>query len=173
MPFIDNGRISVMGGSHGANVSSRLVSRVDAARAVLCAPAALDLIEVKKAVTAGKEPVVQILKRMIADTEKERSAMLEEVGQNPAKFGHSSAITEVAGSRCPLLIINGRNDDNSPPSVIATYVAKLRSAGKRVETYEPDNGPHGFYFGRPEIPEWHESTRRAVAFFQEQFANAK
>jgi dipeptidyl aminopeptidase/acylaminoacyl peptidase len=173
MPFIDRGRIGLMGGSHGANVSSRLVSRVDAAGAVLCAPAALDLIEVKKAVTAGKEPVVQILKRMIADTEKERSAMLEEVGQNPAKFGHSSAITEVAGARCPLLIINGRNDDNSPPSVIATYVAKLRSAGKRVETYEPDNGPHGFYFGRPEIPEWHESTRRAVAFFQEQFANAK
>jgi len=77
---------------------------------------------------------------------------------------------EAAGVRCPILIINGRNDDNSPPSIIATYVAKLRAAGKQVETYEPDNGPHGFYFGRPELPESKEAAQRAVAFFKQQFA---
>jgi endo-1,4-beta-xylanase len=38
-----------------------------------------------------------------------------------------------------------------------------------VETYLPDNGPHGFYFRRPEIPEWKESTRRAVEFFRRRF----
>jgi len=70
MPFIDSKRLGLLGGSHGANVSSRLASRLDVVGAVLCAPAAIDLIEVKKAVTAGKEPVVQILKRMIADMEK-------------------------------------------------------------------------------------------------------
>ncbi len=169
MPFIDAKRIGLMGGSHGANVSSRLVSRLDVAGAVLCAPAAIDLIEIKKAVTAGKEPVVQILKKLIGDMEKERGAPAEEIEKDAAKFGYSSALTEASGVRCPILIINGKNDDNSPPSVIAAYVAKLRAADKQVETYEPDNGPHGFYFGRPELPESKEAAKRAVAFFKAQF----
>jgi dipeptidyl aminopeptidase/acylaminoacyl peptidase len=170
MPFVDAKRIGLMGGSHGANVSSRLVSRVDVAGAVLCAPAAMDLIEVKKAATAGKEPVVKILTKLVGDMEKERGATAEEIAKNPAKYGYSSAMTEVEGVRCPIFVINGRNDDNSPPSIIAAYVGKLKAAGKQVETYEPDNGPHGFYFGRPDIPEYKESMRRAVAFFKERFA---
>jgi dipeptidyl aminopeptidase/acylaminoacyl peptidase len=169
-PFVDPNCIGLLGGSHGANVSSRLISRVDVAGAVLCAPAALDLIEVKRAVTAGKEPVVQILKRLIADTEAARGAKVEEIAKDPKRYDYASAMTETASVRCPVLIINGRNDDNSPPSVIATYVGKLRAAGKQVDTYEPDNGPHGFYFGRPELPESHEAAKRAVAFFKEQFA---
>src|SRR5207245_9469733 len=34
------------------------------------------------------------------------------------------------------------------------------------------NGPHGFYFGRPELPESKEAARLAVAFFQERFKQA-
>lgn len=170
LPFIDPQRVGLMGGSHGANVSSRLVSRVNVGGAVLCAPAAIDLIEVNKAAVAGKEPVVQILKKLVGDMEKERGAKAEEIAKDPAKFGYSSAMTETAGVRCPILIINGRNDDNSPPSVIAAYVARLKAVGKQVETYEPDNGPHGFYFGHPDLPESQEAAKRAVAFFKEQFA---
>jgi acetyl esterase/lipase len=157
-----------MGGSHGAQVGSRVASRVDLSGAILCAPAALDLIEVKKAFGRG-EKLVSILNKMVADMEKERGAPAEEIENNPAKYGYSSALTEAAQVRCPILIINGRNDDNSPVSIIDVYVKKLRAAGKQVETYLPDNGPHGFYFGRPDIPEWKESTRRAVAFFRERF----
>src|SRR6516164_7843564 len=62
MPFIDPGRLGFLGGSHGANVASRLIARVDARGVVLCAPAALDLIEVKKAPGRG-EAIVPILKR--------------------------------------------------------------------------------------------------------------
>ncbi len=169
MPFIDPARIGLLGGSHGANLSSRLLSRVDAKGAVLCAPAAIDMIEVKKAI-GRKEPVVQILGRMIADMEKEKGATMEEIEKDPAKFGYSSAFTEVAQARCPILIINGRNDSSSPVSVIDAYVSKLRAASKRVETYLPDNGPHGFYFGHPDIPESKEAARRAVAFFQQCFS---
>ena len=47
------------------------------------------------------------------------------------------------------------------------WAEKLRAAGKEVETYMPENAPHGFYFrssreARPE--ETKESTRRVVAF---------
>jgi endo-1,4-beta-xylanase len=168
LPFIDSRRVGLMGASHGGNVLSRVISRADAAGAVLCAPAAFDLIEVKKAAGRG-EPVVPILKKLIADMEKKHGASAEEIARDPAKYGYSSALTEADKVRCPVLIINGRNDDNSPVSTIDTYVKKLRAAGKQVETYLPENGPHGFYFGRPDGPEWKESTQRAVAFFQKCF----
>jgi endo-1,4-beta-xylanase len=169
LPFVDPNRIGLLGGSHGANLGSRLASRVDVCSVILCAPAALDLIEVKKAV-GRSEPVVGILKKLIAEMEKRHGAAAEEIEKEPAKYDYRSALTETAQVRCPILIINGRNDDNSPTSVIDAYVQRLRTAGKPVETYLPDNGPHGFYFGRPAIPEYAESTRRAVAFLQQRFA---
>ena len=168
-PFIDPARVGLLGGSHGAQVSSRLVSRVDTRGAILCAPAALDLIEVKKAFTRG-EKLVGILNKMVGDMEAKLGAKAEEIEKDPAKHGYSSALTEISQVRCPILIVNGKNDDNSPPSIIDVYVKKLRAAGKQVETYLPDNGPHGFYFGRPDIPESKEAARRAVDFFQRQFA---
>jgi hypothetical protein len=48
-------------------------------------------------------------------------------------------------------------------------VARLSAAGKQVETYQPANGPHGFYFGRPDIPETKEAPRLAVEFFRKCF----
>jgi endo-1,4-beta-xylanase len=169
LPFIDARRVGMLGGSHGANVASRVVSRADLKGAILCAPAALDLIEVKKAAGRG-EPVVPILKKLIADMEGRHGARAEVIEKDPAKFGYSSALTEAAKVRCPLLIVNGRNDDNSPVSVIDAYVKRLRGAGKQVETYLPKNGPHGFYFGRPPLPESEEATRLAVAFFRKHLA---
>jgi acetyl esterase/lipase len=170
MPFIDSRRVGLMGTSHGAQLSSRLVSRVDSSGVILCAPAAMDLIEVKKAVVERKEKLVRILMKLVGDMEEKYGAKAEEIEKDTAKFGYSSALTEVAQVRSPILIINGRNDDNSPVSIIDLYVAKLRAAGKQVETYLPDNGPHGFYWGHPDIPETKEAARRAVAFFQKQFA---
>lgn len=169
LPFIDPNRVGLMGGSHGANVASKMISRIDTQGAILCAPAAIDLIEVKKAVGRG-EPVVQILKRLIGDMEKKYGAPAEEIEKDPAKFGYSSAFTQAANVRCPVLLINGRNDDNSPTSVVDAYVTKLRAAGKQVDTYQPENGPHGFYWGHPLIPETKEAAQRAVSFFQKQFA---
>jgi dipeptidyl aminopeptidase/acylaminoacyl peptidase len=171
LPFIDPTRVGFIGASHGGNVASRLVSRVDAKGAILCAPAAFDLIEVKRAAGRG-EPVVSILKKLIADMEKKHGASAEEIEKDPAKYKYSSAMTEAAEVRCPILIINARNDDNSPASTIDALVAKLKAAGKDVQTYLPAVGGHGFYFGNPDIPEWKESTRLAVAFFRKQFGTA-
>jgi dipeptidyl aminopeptidase/acylaminoacyl peptidase len=122
MPFIDPSRVGFLGGSHNANVLSRLISRVDARGADLCAPAAIDLIEVKKAPGRG-ETIVPILKKLITDMEAELGASAEEIEKDAARYGYSSAFTEAAQARCPILIVNGRNDDNSPPSVIETCVA--------------------------------------------------
>jgi dipeptidyl aminopeptidase/acylaminoacyl peptidase len=169
LPFVDAKRVGYLGGSHGGQVGARLVSRVDLVGAILCAPAAMDLIQDKFAAQRG-EPVVGVLKTMWTEMEKQYGATAEEIDKDPKKYGYNSPLTEVAGVRCPILIINGRDDDNSPVSIVDLYVKKLRAAGKQVDAYLPDHGPHGFYFGHPDIPEYKESTRRALEFFKEKFA---
>src|SRR5262249_55140419 len=115
------------------------------------------------------EPVVPILRKLIADMEAKHGAKAEEIKKDPSRYGYSSALTEIAHVRCPLLILNARDDDNSPVSVMELYVQKLRAAGKQVETYLPEKGGHGFYVGRSDGPEYKEATRRSVAFFTECF----
>jgi dipeptidyl aminopeptidase/acylaminoacyl peptidase len=168
LPFIDPARVGMMGGSRGGGVVSRLIARVDCKGAVLCAPAGLDLIEIKKAVGRGEE-VIGVLKKMVANLEEQRGATAEEIEMDPARYGYTSALTEAAQARCPVFLISGRNDPASPCSVVDVYVSRLRAAGKRVDAYLPDNGPHGFHFAHPDIPETHEAARRARAFFQECF----
>ena len=170
LPFVDRKRVGYSGQSHGANAGTRVVSRVNLSGAVLMAPAAMDFIEVKKAITAGVK-LVPILSKLVADKEREYGAPMEEIAKDPAKYGYTSGITEAAQVRCPLLIENAQDDDNSPPSVIAAYVKALKAAGKRMETYEPEHGGHGVYFR--DLPESKEASRRAVAFFQKVFAESK
>jgi dipeptidyl-peptidase-4 len=170
LPFVDPKRVGYAGQSHGANAGTRVVSRVDLSGAVLMAPAAMDFIEVKKAIKAGVQ-LVPILSKLVADQENKCGAPLEEVAKDPAKYGYTSGITEAAEVRCPLLIENARDDDNSPPSVIAAYVKALRAAGKQVETYEPEHGGHSVYFR--DLPESKEAAARAVAFFRKVFVESK
>jgi dipeptidyl aminopeptidase/acylaminoacyl peptidase len=171
-PFIDPRRVAYMGGSHGAQVGARVISRVDLSGAILCAPAAMDLAQDQLAINRG-ERLVPILHKMIADLEKQYGAAAEDIAANPARYRYTSPLTEAEKVRCPVLLINGRNDDNSPVSVVELYVEKLRAAGKRVDTYLPDNGPHGFYFGRPDGFEYRESTRRATAFLRKCFGRGE
>lgn len=169
LPFVDPQRVGYAGQSHGANAGTRVVSRVDLSGAVLMAPAAMDFIEVKKAIEAGTK-LVPILSQLTRDQEKKYGAPMEEIAKDPSKYGYTSGITEAVQVRCPLLIENAKDDDNSPPSVIEVYVKALRAAGKQVETYEPDHGGHPVYFR--DLPESKEAARRAVAFFQKVFASS-
>jgi enterochelin esterase-like enzyme/dienelactone hydrolase len=168
LPFIDPARVGLWGASHGANVASRVIARADVVGAILCAPAAMDLIEVKKADARG-EPVVPILRTLIARMEESYGARAEEIEKDPGRYGYSSAMTETARVRCPLLIINARNDDNSQVSIVERYAEKLRAAGKTVDTYLPEQGGHGFYVARPDSPEGTEAARRSLAFFAGRF----
>jgi dipeptidyl aminopeptidase/acylaminoacyl peptidase len=175
---IDGKRVALYGGSHGGNVISRIASQVDVRCGVMCAPAVLDLYEISKVIDQGTE-VAGVLKKMVADASKKYGVPLAEVVRDPAKYGYQSAILEAAKVRFPVMIINGRNDTSAPIAVSQAYVDHLRAVGKMVETYFPENGRHGFYFGfldnrgsgkPPEVmPETREAARRAVAFIRKQF----
>ncbi|MCX7016976.1 MAG: alpha/beta hydrolase-fold protein [Candidatus Sumerlaeota bacterium] len=169
-PFVDPKRVAILGGSRGGQIMTRLASKVDVTCAVLCSPAAIDLIEIGKVIQRGEEKVNPALKSMVKALEKRSGATIAEIEKDPAKYKYSSAMTEAPKVRCPILIINGRNDESSSISVMEAYVRKLREAGKEVETYFPDSAPHGFYFGFPqEIPETKEAAQRAVAFMRKHF----
>ncbi|HUV65298.1 MAG TPA: prolyl oligopeptidase family serine peptidase [Sedimentisphaerales bacterium] len=166
--FVDPKRMAMFGGSHGGHVTGRMTSRVNLACAVLCAPAGLDLIALSHQAEQGA--LIGGNQRLIRELEQRSGVKIAEIEKNPEAYQYSSPFTEVANVRCPILLISGRNDVNAPLAVMDAYVDKLRAAGKKAETYHPDNGPHGFYVGLPRpIPETAESTRRAVAFIKMHF----
>ncbi len=169
--FVDPKRVAMFGGSHGGHVTGRMASHVNLACAVLCAPAGLDLIELSH--LAAKGTPIGGNQRLIREFEQRAGVKMSEVEKKPDAYHYSSLLTEVSRVQCPILLISGRNDVNAPLPVMEAYVDKLRSAAKSVETYHPDNGPHGFYVGLPQrIAETAESTRRAVAFIKKYFAAA-
>ncbi len=168
LPFIDGKRVAMIGGSHGGYNTARVASRCDLSCAIPCAPAAIDLLEVFKAKQTGLK-LSPNLERVLARKEQELGASMAQIMQDPAKFKWESPLTEAAKARCPILLISGKNDASSPPSVMVTYAEKLKDAGKEVDLYLPENGPHGFYFGSPRIPETDEAARRAVAFIRKHF----
>jgi dipeptidyl aminopeptidase/acylaminoacyl peptidase len=178
LPFIDGSRIALFGGSHGGNVISRIASQADVRCAVMCAPAVLDLFEISKVIDQGAD-VAGVLKKMVAAAPQKYGAPLAQVVRDPAKYGYESALLEAAQVRFPVMIINGRNDTSAPIAVSEAYVSRLKSAGKGVETYFPDNGPHGFYFGFQDnrgsgkppnvMPETREAARRATIFIRKHF----
>jgi dipeptidyl aminopeptidase/acylaminoacyl peptidase len=170
--FVDSKRIAIVGGSHGGHVTGRMIARTDFACAVLCAPAGLDLIELSHAAASGTP--IGANQRLIRELEQRSGLPMAEFEKQADAQHYSSLLTEVAQVRCPILLISGRNDPNAPLPVMDAYTEKLRAEHKAIETYHPDNGPHGFYFGVPKvIPETAESTRRQVDFIKKQFEAAE
>ncbi|MCC9609314.1 alpha/beta fold hydrolase [Blastopirellula sp. JC732] len=153
LPFIDKTRVAMIGGSHGAHNTIRIAARYDLTCAIACAPPAINLEEVAKAKATGYK-LSPALERVLARGNPT---------PGPTIFSEADKI------RCPLLLVSGQNDWSSPPSVIEAYVKVLKQAEKEVETFLPKNGPHGFYFGSPAIPETDEAAGKAVAFIAKHF----
>jgi dipeptidyl aminopeptidase/acylaminoacyl peptidase len=182
LPFIDSKRVGVMGGSHGGYIMSKVLSRSDVRFGIICSPAIFDVIELSRALDRGAElnPHIKMeeinprIKDKIAEAEQKYGAQIEEIAKHPEAYGYESPMQEAAKVRGAVMIINGLNDTSSPPSVMEVWAAKLRAAGKEVETYMPENAPHGFYFGlHDRVEETRESTKRAVAFVRKHFSSQK
>jgi len=172
LSYIDGRRIGIMAGSHGGHVYSEVVVRTTVCCAILCSPAIFDLIELARARDRGVTEVSAIT-NAITEGEKRYGGTMDVIAKHPDCYGYQSPLAEAAQTRCPILIINGRNDTSSPVAVMEVYRDRLRAAGKTVETYFPDNAPHGFYFGLghpPRPDETAEATRRATAFIRKHFA---
>jgi hypothetical protein len=132
--------VVIVGCSHGAQLCTRLISRVKLKGAVICAPACFELPETKAAIARGAK-VNALVRRIIAAAEQKYGAPLEEVAKDPAKYGYTSASTEAAAVKCPVLFINGKNDDNSLDGVGGLYAESrttpTRFSANRCATVHP------------------------------------
>jgi dipeptidyl aminopeptidase/acylaminoacyl peptidase len=166
--FIDPQLIAMVGGSHGGHITGRIVSRTPLACAVLFAPAGLDLISLAR---LGEQGIpIGGNQRLVREYQQRTGAKMDEVEKDPAKYQYSSPLTEIPQAKCPILMVSGRNDPNAPLPVMEAYERAMRDSGQTADAYHPANGPHGFYFGLPQvIPETAESTRQTVAFIKRHF----
>src|SRR5262249_34838584 len=124
LDFIDAKRMALFGHSHGGNLVCRMAARIDAACGVPRAPALLDYAETVKAARSGAK-VGDMVMHLVQLKEEELGGNVEEMAQDPAKYGYHTPFTEVQDVRFPLLIVNGRNDPASPIPVADAYVGKL------------------------------------------------
>jgi dipeptidyl aminopeptidase/acylaminoacyl peptidase len=165
LPFVDPERVALTGGSHGAHVINRMASRVDARCAVLSSPTWIDSGQMKRALEQEKDPVTLARLKLL-------TSFVDQI-KDPAvraAFDRASALNEAAQVRFPLLIIDGGQDISLPQWMVNEYVAKLRAAGKTVETYLPKTGEHGFDSGTS--PEGKEAQQRSFAFLKKYLAPA-
>jgi len=170
--FVDTKRIAMLGGSHGGHVVGRMVSRTPLVCAVLNAPAGLDLISLSHLSDKGTN--IGGNQRLVREFEQRAGVKVAAVEKDPATYQYTSLLTEIPQAKCPILMVSGKNDQNAPLPVMEAYVKAMQAAGHEADSYHPDNGPHGFYFGLPQtIPETAESTRHAVEFIKRQFAAVK
>ncbi|MCX7016696.1 MAG: alpha/beta fold hydrolase, partial [Candidatus Sumerlaeota bacterium] len=170
LPYVDSSRVAVMGCSHGGHIMARVAARARVSCAVLAAPAVLNLLEIANDPVKLEEEnahVHKMLPGFVALLEKEFKAPIAEIVKNPKQFGYESPLAEMDKIETPVLLICGQNDDNY--HVIQPYGEKLKELGKTVQTYYPENGPHGFQVEHPMIPETEEAAARAVAFIRKNF----
>jgi cephalosporin-C deacetylase len=163
LPFVDSDRIAITGGSHGGHVMNRMASRVDARCAVLSSPTWIDSGQMARGIREEKDrETVDRLKLLASFVDQIKDRAVRE------RFDHASALEEAPRVRCPLLIIDGGEDVSLPQWMVKEYVARLRAAGKTVETYLPAAGNHGFNNGNS--PEAREAEERSLAFLKRYLA---
>jgi dipeptidyl aminopeptidase/acylaminoacyl peptidase len=166
LSFIDSNRVALTGGSHGGHVMNRMASRVDASCAVLSSPTWIDSGQMKRALAQEKDPaVLGRLKLLMSFVDQIKDPAVRQA------FDRASALDEAPRVRCPLLIIDGGKDISLPQWMVREYEAKLRAAGKTVETYLPAEGDHGFNNGAS--PEGREAQRLTFAFLKKYLGTAK
>ena len=157
--FVDGERIALTGGSHGGHVMNRMASRVNARCAVLSSPTWIDSDQMRRGIDREKDAAtVERLKLLLSFVDQIKDPAVR------AAFDRASALAETAEVRMPLLIIDGEEDVSLPQWMVNEYVAKLRGAGKTVETYLPKTGNHGFDNGSS--PEGREAQRRTMEFLK-------
>ena len=171
LPYVDARRVAMVGQSHGGMVSCRSASHLDILCAVPCAPAAIDPIAAWRFQQSGGV-ISASLQNVINQTAANYGVPMATLAANPSAYGYRDVTDDAPTVRHPLFLVSGQNDTSSPTNVMSDYGAALTAAGKYFETYYPANGPHGFVFSAPLVPETAEFATRAVTFLNKYFSLA-
>ena len=152
LPYVKDDAVAMIGGSHGAKLTLEIVTRIDLQAAVYCAGfhSLSDILEHVQGKGAkvfstptpsgrqrpGRQAVTEITEQLGGTPE-----------QKPQAWAEQDLVPRLGNVNTPLLLVHGSQDALCPFEFSQEVVAELRSLGKPFETYFPDNGPHGFYWG--------------------------
>ena len=168
LPYVKEDAVAMIGGSHGAKLALEIVTRIDLQAAVYCAgfhslSGVFEHVQGKgakvfNAPTASGRPrpgiqAVQEITRQLGGTPE----------QKPEAWAEHDLLPRLKNVNTPLLLVHGKQDAMAPFEFSEEVVAELQSLGKPFETYFPDNGPHGFYWGANAQPGGADIYRQAEA----------
>lgn len=178
LPYIQKDAVALIGGSHGGKIVLQAVTEIHPQAAIYCAgfPAPRVLYEHVQGEGASvfHAPAEKGRQRpgVIAVTELvgQLGGTPQQVPENWAKYNMLDRLDSVT---TPLLLVHGREDAMSPFQATTRLAEKLGELGKSFETFFPDHGPHGFYWGLSAQPggqeiyqtnEMEEFTSRSIRF---------
>ena len=130
--WIDPDRIAIMGGSYGGYMTLRAITRLpEVFRVAVDIFGVVNLLTMTQSMPEDWKPYTD---RLIGNPEKDRAMLIEQ-----------SPFFELDRVRCPLLVIQGKNDPRVTPEESEQVVASLRQRNHPVEyLLFPDEG-HGFF----------------------------
>lgn len=146
-----NGKVAMVGASHGALISVLAASRSKDVRAVVSAYGVMDIYRwysyLKDNGKLGKDEVT-----------------LRTYGQGPEKrpqsFAVRNAIDVVPKLQCPLLILQGSLDDIVPEEQAHLMEAAMKKKGKRVRLEIYPDALHGFLVYAPYLDDASQAEKK-------------
>ena len=158
LPRVDNGRVALVGGSHGGY--KVLQAGIRMGKEIRC-------------VSAGSPWMVDPVTFMAADSMKPPFSLVNpDVRSRLATQGKAlynqilrregsedkaqaflrahSALEQSAKIQVPLLLLTSLADESVPHVLVEPLYKRMKDQGQRVELFTVDKSPHGFYWGREE-----------------------
>ncbi|HEY3195368.1 MAG TPA: S9 family peptidase [Candidatus Dormibacteraeota bacterium] len=130
-PDLDPDRLGVVGGSYGGFATLTCVTRLPE---FWCC--GVDLV--------GPVNLVTMLENDPPNWRRWNKLWIGDLDTDRAHLIQRSPITYVENVRCPLLVIQGKNDPRVPPEESDQLVERLRALGRSVEYITLQDEGHGF-----------------------------
>lgn len=146
-----NGKIAMVGASHGALISVLAASRSQDIKAVVSAYGVMDIYRWYEYLkTSGKLGQDEVTQRTYGQGPEKR----------PQSFAVRNAIDVVPKLRCPLLLLQGSLDDIVPEEQAHLMEAAMKKQGKKVRLEIYPDALHGFLVYAPYITDASQAEKK-------------
>jgi dipeptidyl aminopeptidase/acylaminoacyl peptidase len=183
--YVQTNAIAIMGGSHGGKLTLDVVTHIQPQAAVPCA-GLYDLARLYEHCANSEFHQTRMRRRQSSPAGVFMKEVSGQLGGTPAQvpdlYRKHSGISKVGNVETPLLVVHGKHDSSVPLAFAIDLVNALQEQGKPVETYFPEAGPHGFYWGfssqgkfgaEYDPKENEEFLKRLLAFLERHLGSAK
>ncbi|MBL8218027.1 MAG: S9 family peptidase [Bryobacterales bacterium] len=153
-PFLDSGRVGIIGWSHGGMIA--LMNIFDHPELYVCAYAGVPVSDLVARLGYKSDTYGRIF--------SDKSHIGKTVDQDIQEYLRRSPITHVAKLKTPLLIHSTTNDEDVNVLEVRRLIAALKAEGKTFESKIYENAPGGHHFNRIDTKLARESRAEIYQF---------